>query len=195
MKGFQKGWEVVKGRKASISHPLAVGKKKIANGVKNAAKKVRRRISTWRKGKKETWGFNQVYPHEPPQRPRSSSSLSGVTTGGEEEDEEDGNDELSERFMGRTSPDNWAHDIAGLPVLVGQDPAQVAVESSQDNADSRTVARVPTSSRHAVRSLREPTQQVVYLPPQRRPPSPSTVDIHLPPNEEASTLASSLPAL
>lgn len=111
------------------------------------------------------------------------------------DEEEYDDDELSERPMGLTSPDNWVDDIAGLPVLVGQDPAQVAVESSQDNADSRTVARVPTSRRRAVRFPRKQTQQVFYVPPGRRPPSPSTVDIHLPPNEEASTPASSSPAL
>ncbi|OOQ87768.1 hypothetical protein PEBR_16444 [Penicillium brasilianum] len=190
MKGFKKVWNVVKRHKVSILHPLLVGKNRIISGVEKAAKKGRRRLSTWRKSKKETWGFNRVYPHEPPEPPRESSSLSGVTTGGEEEDDSD--DELSERSMGLTSPDNREDDIAGLPVLVGIDPTQLAIQSSQDNADGSTVTWVPNTHRAVVRPQREPTRQmgspyVHVVPLERSLPSLSMLELNLPPNKEAST--------
>ncbi|KAJ5883376.1 uncharacterized protein N7473_010262 [Penicillium subrubescens] len=102
LNGLKKLWSAVKGRKASILHPLTVEKLK---------------------GKKKTvglaQGFNDIYPYDTPEPPRDSSSLSGVTTWGEENDE----GELRERPW--VAPALTAGDdaVARLPVLVGIDPA------------------------------------------------------------------------
>lgn len=44
--------------------------------------------------------------------------------------------------MGSPGPDNWDDVVARLPVIVGIDPSQAAVESRQENFDGGSVTWV-----------------------------------------------------
>lgn len=70
-----------------------------------------------------------MYPNAAPESPRDSSSLSGVTTFADEEEEEQV--EHGEGSMDASlGPDNWEHEVAGLPVIEGIDPAQQRLQGT-----------------------------------------------------------------